>query len=273
MRVFLLLLFVLVGCNQDQSGVQSNLYTVKKNAGKKHSAVFQIRTQSGGGCTAFAISDKIAITAGHCVEISNTTLANKKDLILEAAGFVRDMSAALKEVDCTNPSITSRMPRFVCERELREMNRKVRSAADFLKRLKQDKPDEFKVVTSEGKELDIRPIAIDHENGFRDFAILSGDFSQFEQVSLVKDIDFSQGELLRTCGFANLKIPATCTNFVAQGNNGFAYAGNGYLVKGMSGGPVFNSKGQVVGINVAVSMDQVMITPVVGILNSSDKKD
>jgi hypothetical protein len=266
-------LLVLVGCSDKESSKVVADYSVNKPSKNKHHAVFQIRAQNGGGCTAFVISNRIAVTAGHCVEISKSTIANKKEILLEARGFVRDMGEAIRSIDCSSPEMLSRMPRFVCDRELRGMRRRIKSAAEFADRLSKDKPDEFKVINSEGKELAIKPIAVDHENSYRDFAILSGDFSEFEKVSLVKDLNLLPGDKLRTCGFANLKIPATCTNFIAEGNSGFAYAGNGYLVKGMSGGPVFNSNGEVVGINVAVSNNQVMITPVVGIKDVLSKEE
>jgi S1-C subfamily serine protease len=41
----------------------------------------------------------------------------------------------------------------------------------------------------------------------------------------------------------------------------------------MSGGPVINGSGEVVGINVAVSREEVMMTPTVGILDAILKEE
>lgn len=270
MRFMLLLGLTLVGCSAEVKNVTPT-YSVTKPLSNKHHAIFQIRGQNGGGCTAFVISNRRAITAGHCVEISKTTLSNKKDILTDLSGYTRDLGKAISQVNCEEDAIRMRIPQFACERALRGMKRQYKDLSSYMSRLRKDQVDTFKVINSEGVELAIKPVALDSEFNFRDFAVLQGDFSEFEKLPIVSNLDVAPGELLRSCGFANLKIPATCTNFIASGNSAFAYKGNGYLVKGMSGGPVLNSKGEVVGINVAVGEDAVLMTPVVGVLDRLPK--
>jgi hypothetical protein len=264
------LVFLLTACNANISGETKaiNSYRIVKPESGKHHAIFQIRGPNGGGCTAFAISNRRAITAGHCVEISKQLLENKKETQITTAGFISAISIEIEKTDCTYAH-----PKFMCEKKVREMKAMRKNAQSLLNRLVSNKPDEFKVLNSEGEELNVKPVALAAELSFRDFAVLQGDFSEFEKLPIAASVDLLPGELLRSCGFANLKIPAACTNFIALGNEGFAYRGNGYLVKGMSGGPVINSRGEAVGINVAVGGDAVFMTPLVGVLDRMPKED
>jgi len=241
-------------------------FTKPKNG--SHSAIFQIIGPNGGGCTAFAISNRRAITAGHCVEISKNMLRDKQETLLIKNGLVKAISVELDMTDCR-----SAHPKFLCEKRIRDLKRMQKSELSFIERFEKNQPDKFKVITAEGKVLKIQPVALESEFSYRDFAVLQGDFSEFEKLPVAKSVDLVPGDLLRSCGFANLKFPFACTNFIALGNSGFAYRGNGYLVKGMSGGPVINSKGEAVGINVAVSRDEVIMTPLVGILDALPKEE
>lgn len=241
-------------------------YSIEKPTSGKHHAVIKILTENGGGCTAFVISNRRAITAGHCVEISKSLIKqNKEGAIVNAKIFIERTLAEMNSVDCET---ITQMPKLQCITIKKSMIREINSARKFIDKLKKEQPDTFKVFTSLGQEVKIKVTAIDSELGYRDFAVLSGDFSEFEKIPLATSFDVVPGELLRSCGYANLKTPAVCSNFIALGNNGFGYKGNGYLVKGMSGGPVVNSAGKVVGINVAVGRDEVLMTPTIGLFDA-----
>jgi hypothetical protein len=272
MRFAVLFVFTLIGCSE--SGINSlgtRPYTVQKPTSKKNHAIFQIRSPQGGGCTAFVVSKTRAITAGHCVDISRSLINNKKSFKNELENkreFISALSQeiqSLKEV-CDSPDY-SPLTKFKCRQQVKDMEETLKSSQDFVKRLGLKRADTFVVLNSEGKELPLAPVAIDSELGDRDFAVLQGDFSDFEKLEIVENIDTVPGELLRSCGFAALKFPAACTNFIAEGNAGFSYSGNGYLAKGMSGGPVLDSRGRVVGINVAAGMQSVIMTPIIGVLD------
>lgn len=272
MRLVLSLCLTLLVC----SGCVANSgpgYSISKPTKNKHHAIFQIRNDNGGGCTAFVISDTLAVTAGHCVSISKAMLLNKEEILLDSKGMLKEMTKTIDSINCSQYSLATGMPEFMCERALRDLKRDHNELSSFVAKLDANQADTFFVYNSEGVALRVRPVALDSQLGYRDFAILEGDFSDFEKLTLIENLDIMPGDKLRSCGFANLKVPPICTNFIAIGNSGFAYKGNGMMIKGMSGGPVLNSKNQVVGINVAVGEDAVLMTPVIGIMNKIKNKE
>lgn len=94
---------------------------------------------------------------------------------------------------------------------------------------------------------------------FRRFKFLRPDFYGFTPTN-------APGEY-RTCGFPGLQDRLTCTVFIPTHNSGFAIAGRGFLIPGMSGGPVIDlTNGVVIAVNSAATEGFVLVAPIMGVL-------
>lgn len=102
----------------------------------------------------------------------------------------------------------------------------------------------------------------------QDVALLMGDFKKFRKIPMETD---PRGWLAHrgpyiSCGFPG-GDKAICTPFMPQGNNQFLIYGNGFLYKGMSGGPVFDSQtGQLIAVNSRVNNQGASVGPLIGFL-------
>lgn len=112
-------------------------------------------------------------------------------------------------------------------------------------------------------------VAVDR---YLDIAFIKGDFSKFE----FKPVDFygkyfKRGMIMQSCGFPAGMYFLYCTELQHVGNYNFQYRTNGGpIFKGCSGGPVIDPEsGYVIGVNSAVSQDNVIIAPVIGSLESA----
>ena len=106
----------------------------------------------------------------------------------------------------------------------------------------------------------------------RDHSILQGDFKDFEKLKLRQGFHIKPNDLLRNCGYAGGTKPPLCIDFIAISNFDFMYMGFGYMVKGMSGGPVIDEHGYVVGINSYVDRDRVFMNTLIGIFDYEYKR-
>lgn len=195
------LVIMVVACGSLLTGDDVTDYDIRQPPKGKHHAIFQIIGNRGGRgytCSAFAISDTQAITAGHCID------ELYKQLI---------------------------------------------------------------VRNSYGQDTGVRAKAVSKRDNKRDYALLTGNFKDFEKFPITKDFVIRRGSHYRSCGFAGGKLPPICTDFTAVGSWNFYYGGMGYFVKGMSGGPLVDKNGFAVGIISHVSGQHVYVTPLVGILD------
>lgn len=127
----------------------------------------------------------------------------------------------------------------------------------------------YKVVTSDNKEYDVKQISRDPSN---DIAILKVEFSgNYTPVVLGDSSNLQVGQFVIAIGTALGEFRNTVTTGVVSGLGRGITAGSvfqGYVEQidnviqtdaainsGNSGGPLLNSQGQVIGINVAVASD------------------
>lgn len=104
----------------------------------------------------------------------------------------------------------------------------------------------------------------------RDVALLTGDFKNFAYVKVdFMGIDpLDVGDQLTSCGFPSAQELVYCVRWKLSGSYDFRHLARGVTIqKGCSGGPVLNRFGNVIGVNSAVSGEDFLIGPVVGVFN------
>lgn len=100
-----------------------------------------------------------------------------------------------------------------------------------------------------------------------DVALLRGDLTEFDSLEIDAYEGPKFGNLYQTCGFPSLQNKLTCTNYVPTQNFYFLLSGSGFIIRGMSGGPVVDPVSRkVIGVNSAVYGNQVLVAPTLGIL-------
>lgn len=105
-------------------------------------------------------------------------------------------------------------------------------------------------------------IALDKD---RDVALLKGDFTKFTVKTPNFNYGLDNGSLVKACGYP-ADASYHCTYLYIVGNSSFKYLARGdVLFRGQSGGPVYDSRGYVIGVNSAVGSDVVILGPLVGL--------
>jgi hypothetical protein len=103
-----------------------------------------------------------------------------------------------------------------------------------------------------------------------DNAVLHGDFSDFDIRNLITDPTVLTNIRKNTtkfisCGYL-LNGDLYCNYTTVPKADDFAWAMEGVLLPGMSGGPTMLEDGTVVGINIAVKGDKAIVSPTYNIL-------
>jgi len=226
----------------------------------KEGAIIQIVNKQGHNCTAFVISDTKAVTAAHCIDITlnyiDTKHKERVDMVNKALQSLNNRIEILK--DCKTPR---------CQAAYLRMSRSRDLLLPKVAKLRNLKASTYKVFSMYGKDVCITATAFFKNERYRDHAIIKGNFKNFTKIPLRAGFFVESGDKLRACGFAGGNKPPICTDFIALGPESFMYAGLGYFVRGMSGGPVIDKYGFAVGIISAMHVDYALIDTTIGIFD------
>lgn len=133
-----------------------------------------------------------------------------------------------------------------------------------------EKNTEYSAVTIDGKSLPVKILATDP---FNDIAILKAEGGKFSYLALGDSDKIKIGQTVIAIGFALGEFRNTVTKGVISGIGRKITAGGGGRVEqledviqtdaainpGNSGGPLLNLKGEVIGINTAMSLEGQLI--------------
>jgi len=241
-------------------------YDITHPVNDKHHAIIQIKNNNGYNCSAFVIDDNRAVTAGHCVDVTKYFMdTTYKQLMKNSEEIQRKAILMLHKIKttCIGP---------YCKRMYNEYKAKYNAEVAAYNKAKNKKIDVLKVFNMYGEDTKVTAIALYKNTNARDYAILKGDFSGFNKLRLASGFDVNFADKLRSCGFAGGLLPPVCIDITYITNINFMLYGYGLLIKGMSGGPILNEHGLVVGINSSVPITGAMFSPIIGMFNRSGMK-
>lgn len=242
-------------------GKREATYEIKRPFNGKFHSIIKITNSNKGSCTAFVINDNTAMTSGHCLRM---TILWKKNGLAEEVKMLEAKIAYIESMlfEVINRCIV-RTPQ--CTRAI-AMGR---SGLDKLRRqlryIKETKVDELKVYTIDGKYTNIVAKAM-YRHPRRDYGFIRGDFKDFNHMKLKRGFDARPGDVFKVCGFPGAVKYAQCTDFIAVGSYNFKYRGRSLFQKGLSGSPVIDSDGLVIGIASSVKDEYSYFEPIMGTL-------
>lgn len=178
--------------------------SVVKHKVQLKSATFKIG-QKRPWCTAFAVSDTLAVTAAHCVSDEDTMVLGKITMF---------------------------------------------------------EADDTEFGTGD-MQMSKHPLL--------DIATVSGDFHDRNKLPISTDrFELDPNDKFDSCGFPMMDSKLVCSHVFPQSmyadSSVVGIAGPGYLIFGMSGGPVFNTtKGVVVAVNTGLREREVILSPFINI--------
>lgn len=249
----LLSLIMLTACGLSR---KTATYDIKKPTNGKHHAIIHIKSDKGGVCSAFVIDDTTALTAGHCIVVDEY---QKKQAIKETKKQIAEIE---KEVD--KLKLRKDMQAGFMLMQLTMALQQLYQDLEMAKQSQFD-IDTFKVETIGGKDIKVKAKArFKHKR--RDYGIIKGDFKKFNKLKVKSGFDVESLDVLRSCGYPGIADVPKCIDFTAMNQMGFSYMGRSMIVPGMSGGPVIDADGYVVGINSSVLKSFSIMEPTIGIV-------
>ena len=255
----ILILLVLTSCTKHRV---ADYKVVAPTNGKYH-AIIKINNEDGS-CSAFIVSDTLAMTAGHCVEVTQYFIQYQLPQKFKESDIkLIKLKALMKDIrdNCGSAPDCTLILSIVQNELLKEIEN--RRLALLLK------PDVLTVVDINGVDTKVKAIAYYKEDR-RDYAFIRGDFSKFNKLKIKRTFDVKPGDILKACGFPGATVPTVCVDFEAVGSHDFQYNGYSMFEPGISGGAVIDADGEVVGIASNVSEEFSRMEPVFGTMNGPD---
>ncbi len=108
-----------------------------------------------------------------------------------------------------------------------------------------------------------------------DQALIYGNFKSYEVRRFISDPSALQPYRMKHTKFISCGFPLNgdlyCNETIMDSPNDFFWSVDGVLIPGMSGGPTMLPDGTVIGVNVAVSKDKSLISPIYNITKNLEK--
>lgn len=225
-------------------GITSAKVSYQMNKATSHtdkllSPIIKIRPADSnfGGCTAFVVSDNLAMTSSHCIKTTGEDIAYAQE-------------TARKQIKLMKKQIRSMQGNPFAVMGIMQMQAQIKAVIDYVESLE---PDVFRVFSENSPSLGL---ATGHSRvSVADVAFITGDFKNFKKLKV--RTGFANSGFLDTyfsCGYpANSKY-ILCQKVGFRFYSSFNIAANGQLMPGFSGSPLINEDGEVIGVASAMTV-------------------